>query len=174
MIEYLSKYPTNYANAIRKLPRSISLMFIHSVEAQIFNWELDERIKSGSITPNSSDFVCYENAYGFPDISKIEVFDGNKSKRAFLVGNIIGEDTKTLTDFERGKLEELGITTDSFKVKGLDELHSNGTSRALFAPFSGITYVHEDGANLLKLSFSLPAGSYATVLLDELVEQNAD
>ena len=45
MLEYLSKYPTNYANAIRKLPRSLSLMFIHSVEAQIFNWELDERIK---------------------------------------------------------------------------------------------------------------------------------
>jgi tRNA pseudouridine13 synthase len=174
MIEYLSKYPTNYANAIRKLPRSISLMFIHSVEAQIFNWELDERIKEGSVLPNASDFVCYENTYGFPDISTIERFDGSKGKRAFSVGNIIGQDTKNITDFERNKLEEFGITTDSFKVNGLDELHSTGTSRALFAPFRDINYAHEEDGNLLKIGFSLPAGSYATVFLDELVAQNAE
>jgi len=174
MIEYLSKYPTNYANAIRKLPRSISLMFIHSVEAQIFNWELDERIKEGSVAPNTSDFVCCENAYGFPDISTIESFDGSTEKRAFPIGNIIGQDTKNITDFERNKLEELGITTESFRVKGLDELHSTGTSRALFAPFKDIDYAHEEDENLLKISFSLPAGSYATVFLDELVAQNAE
>lgn len=175
MIEYLSKYPANYANAIRKLPRSVSLMFIHSVEAQIFNWELDERIKEGSVLPGESDFVCYENAYGFPDISTVEKFGGSsKEGRAFPVGNIIGQGTENVTDFERGKLEELGITTDSFKVKGMEELHADGTSRVLFAPFKDMDYAHEKVGNLLKVSFSLPAGSYATVLLDELVAQNAE
>ena len=174
MLEYLSKYPTNYANAIRKLPRSLSLMFIHSVEAQIFNWELDERIKEGSVLPNASDFVCYENQYGFPDISAIENFDVSSGKRAFLVGNIIGQDTKNITDFETSKLEELGITTESFRVKGLDELHSTGTSRVLFAPFKDINYMHEENENILRISFSLPAGSYATIFLDELVAQNEE
>lgn len=174
MIEYLSKYPTNYANAIRKLPRSISLMFIHSVEAQIFNLELDERIKDGSMQPSASDFVCYANGYGFPGITTIEHFDASKGKSAFLVGNIIGQDTNNITEFERNKLEELGITTDSFKVKGIEELHSTGTSRALFAPFKDITYAHEEEENTLKMGFSLPAGSYATVFLEELVVQNAE
>ncbi|HIH50722.1 MAG: tRNA pseudouridine(13) synthase TruD [Candidatus Micrarchaeaceae archaeon] len=174
MIEYLSKYPTNYANAIRKLPRSISLMFIHAVEAQIFNWELDERIKSGSVVPSASDFACYENAYGFPDISVIERFGESENRRAFLIGNIIGQDTQNITDFEKGKLEELGITTDSFKVQGLNELHSTGTSRALFAPFKDFDWVHDKENNLIRISFSLPAGSYATIFLDELVAQNAE
>ncbi len=174
MIEYLSKYPANYANAIRKLPRSISLMFIHAVEAQIFNWELDERIKSGSVMPSASDFVCYENTYGFPDISVIERFGDSKNRSAFLIGNIIGQDTQNITDFEKDKLEELGITTDSFKVQGLNELHSTGTSRALFAPFKDFDWVHDKENNLMRISFSLPAGSYATVFLDELVAQNAE
>ena len=47
LLEYLARFPDNYANAIRKLPRSISLMFIHSVESYIFNKELEERINEG-------------------------------------------------------------------------------------------------------------------------------
>lgn len=46
VIEHLSMMPTDYAGAMRRLPRSITLMLIHSVDAYIFNQELDERIRS--------------------------------------------------------------------------------------------------------------------------------
>jgi tRNA pseudouridine13 synthase len=169
MIGYLAKYPTNFANAIRSIPRSISLMFIHSVEAQIFNQELEERIRDNEINADDMDLVCYENSYGFPDLSTVGRC--SKKERAFLVGNIIGYDTEELTEFERGMLEELEITPDSFKVKGLDELHSKGTYRALFAPYKDIHSDFNEPENSYGLDFSLPAGSYATVLLDELIAQ---
>ncbi len=169
MIEYLSKYPGNYANAIRRIPRSISLMFIHSVEAQMFNMELEERIKTGDVTPERSDPVCYENSYGFPDVSTVERYN-DTSKRAFLVGNIVGYDTNELTEFESRLLEELGLTVESFKVNGINELHSKGTSRALFAPLRDIKYNYEKEEDCCALRFSLPAGAYATILIDELIE----
>ncbi len=167
MIEYLARFPDNYANAIRKLPRSLSLMFIHSVEAHIFNKELEERIANGQTKPKPGDVVCHEDAYGFPDLSKTEEFDG---KKAFLVGNILGFDTKSVTELEQKTLDELGLTLESFKVQGLNELNSKGTSRSLFAPFKNISYGYSEEAGTLELGFSLPAGCYATVLMDELVE----
>ena len=127
MLEYLAKYPDNYANAIRKLPRSISLMFIHSVEDYIFNKELEERISNKETEPKSGENICYENSYGFPDISKTGKFDENDNKKAFTLGNIIGFDTESITEIEQRILEELGLTLESFKVKGLNELNSKGT-----------------------------------------------
>jgi tRNA pseudouridine13 synthase len=144
-------------------------MFVHSVEAQIFNMELDERIKSNEIKPKKNDLVCYENSYGFPDLSNVEHFSESE-KRDFLVGNIVGYDLKEITDFEKNMLEELEITLESFKVDGLNELQSKGSSRTLFAPFKNPAYIYDKEKNSSLIEFSLPAGSYATVLLDEIIE----
>jgi tRNA pseudouridine13 synthase len=168
VIEYLSRFPDNYANALRKLPRSISLMFVHSVESYIFNRELEERVSSGSAEPLPQEMVCHENAYGFPDISNVEKFSGRE--KLFPVGNIIGYDTESVTDAEKTILDELGLTVESFKVNGLNELNSKGTYRALFAPFKDVESNYGEEAGTYKLRFSLPAGSYATVLLDEILE----
>jgi tRNA pseudouridine13 synthase len=168
MIEYLAKFPDNYANAIRKLPRSLSLMFIHSVEAYIFNKELEERLVNGT-DPKVGEMVCYENVLGFPDISKIGTFSEN-SEKAFLLGNIIGYDTKSLTEREQKILEELGLTLKSFKVKGLNELNSKGTFRALFAPFEDASWNFMPESQTFDLRFSLPSGAYATVFMDEFIE----
>jgi tRNA pseudouridine13 synthase len=168
MLEYLSRYPDNYANAIRKLPRSISLMFIHSVEAYIFNRELEERIKQERFLPEQNELVCSENFYGFPDTAKIEQFAQNGDGKLFLVGNMLGYDTVSVTDLEKEILDELGLTVESFKVKGLNELGSKGTYRTMFAPFKDFSYT-VDEENNASLSFSLPSGSYATTFLEELL-----
>jgi tRNA pseudouridine13 synthase len=172
MLEYLAKYPDNYANAIRKLPRSISLMFIHSVEAYIFNRELEERIKQGQIKPREGELVCYEGNYGFPDLSSIGEYGENDTKNVFLLGNIIGHDTKKLTELEKNILDEKDLTLESFKVKGLNELNSKGTYRVLFAPFKNCVFESDEINNSIDMGFSLPSGSYATVLIDESIESN--
>lgn len=172
MIEYLAKYPNNYANAIRKLPRSISLMFIHSVESYIFNRVLDERIEKETIKPRKGDLVCLENDFGFPDMQTVTEFGGKTEggKRQFLVGNITGYDTKSVNETEQLVLDELGIGKESFNVRGLTELNSRGTYRTLFAPYKDMSFSYDEDEKVLKLGFSLPAGSYATVLLNELIE----
>jgi tRNA pseudouridine13 synthase len=172
MLEYLARFPDNYANAIRKLPRSISLMFIHSVESQIFNQELEERIRQGKIKPEIGEMVCYQDAFGFPDLSKIEQFDGDNNRKSFIVGNILGYDTKTVTELEQHILDDLGLTPESFKVQGINELNSKGAYRALFAPFKDISHGFDEEQQTYKLGFSLPAGAYATVFMDELINAN--
>ena len=170
VIEYLASFPDNYANALRKLPRSISLMFIHSVESYIFNKELNDRISQGRIKPEPNEIVCYENSYGFPDISNSGEFDGSSDKKTFILGNILGYDTTSATESEQKILDELGLTLESFKVKGLNELNSKGTKRALFAPYKDISYDNIEEEGVFEIKFSLPSGSYATVFLDELLE----
>ncbi|MDE1871376.1 MAG: tRNA pseudouridine(13) synthase TruD [Candidatus Micrarchaeota archaeon] len=167
MIEYLSRYPNNYANAIRKLPRSISLMLVHSVEAYIFNRVLEERIANGTSKPESKDLVCKANEFGFPDLKEVTPYDKDRNAQ-FAVGNIIGYDTKSVTETEQRLLDELGIGIESFKVNGLNELNSRGTYRVMFAPYKDIGYVCRD--DTMEMRFSLPAGSYATVLLEEFLD----
>ncbi|MDE1866037.1 MAG: tRNA pseudouridine(13) synthase TruD [Candidatus Micrarchaeota archaeon] len=166
ILDYLSKSERNFANALKKLPRSIALMFVHSVEDTIFNSELETMIKEGHTTPRNGDLVCPQEQPRFYDLSNTSRYE--PGKQGFMVGNILGYETEEPTDFEKGELERLGLTPESFKVKGMSELNCRGAKRVLFAPFSGFE-AETNGENPI-LSFSLPSGSYATVFLDELLE----
>lgn len=170
IIEYLSRYPNNYANAIRRLPRSLSLMFVHAVEDYIFNEELKRRVESGATAPVENELVCMANSYGFPDIKSVGRYVPGTGK-AFLVGNMVGYDTKELTPNESALLEEFGISLESFKANSIKELNCRGSFRAMFAPYKWIS--SKMGQDTAELKFELPAGSYATVLLDELVDSES-
>ena len=166
VIEYLSRFPGNYANALRKLPRSILLMFVHAVEAEIFNSVLEARIRSGTFGPVEGDIVCGADGLGFPDYSSAHAFVADADK-AFVIGNILGHDTMPNPQ-EREILDGLGIGPEMFKVKGMPELNAKGAQRVLFAPYTGMR--HSESDSDATLAFSLPAGSYATSLLTELVD----
>ncbi len=166
VLRHLAQYPTDYAGALRKLPRNILLMFVHSVDSRIFNRELDSRIESGKTTPERGDLVCLADAYGFPDIEKSQKWDG---KGRFVAGNIIGYNTEP-NEIEKSIMEEMGITASSFKVGGMPELNCKGDHRALFAPYLRFKFDETSST----LSFSLPSGSYATVLLDEFLKRSME
>ncbi len=165
VLNHLSVFPNDYANAIRKIPRSVTLMYVHSVESHIFNRSLEERIKSGA-GPQEGDLVCAADRYGFPDMATVRAFNGGEREEGlFPVGNIVGYGTANLTAAEKGLMDGMGITPESFKIDGMPELNCKGAFRALFSPYLDFSHSSE-GADM-KLSFSLPSGSYATVLLDE-------
>lgn len=167
ILDYLSRYERNFANAIRKLPRSINLMFVHSVEDTIFNSQLEKMITEGRTHPVQGDLVCAPDAARFYDLSDTWKYESG-GREGFAVGNILGYQTAELTDFEKGEMEKLGLELESFKVRGMSELNCKGARRVLFAPYRDLSV--ERGEGELSLSFSLPSGSYATVFLRELVE----
>jgi tRNA pseudouridine13 synthase len=171
VLDYLSKYERNFANALRRLPRSINLMFVHSVEDMIFNRQLERMIAEGHTRPIGGDLVCAPEASGFYDLSKIWKFEKG-GKEGFMVGNILGYETEELTDFEKEELERLGLTPASFKAKGISELGCKGARRVLFAPYKDMSVQKSEGE--LTLGFSLPSGSYATVLVDQLIDRSPD
>ena len=178
VIEHLTRFPGEYSNALRRLPRSLSLMFIHSVEAYIFNKELEHRISNGETKSKEGDMVCYPGKYGFCDLSTIERYaQKSRDERPFIVGNVIGYDTKNINEFEARALEELDLKLESFRVKGMNELNSKGSPRLLFAPYMDLQHSTNSDDKSAVLRFSLQAGSYATVLLDEFISgapQNQD
>jgi tRNA pseudouridine13 synthase len=170
VIDYLSRQERNFANALKKLPRSLTLMLIHSVEDSIFNAELERMIADGHISPQAGDIVCAPDQKGFYDLSESWRYEKG-GKQGLMVGNVLGYETKEPTEFEKEELEKLGLKLDAFKVKGMSELNSKGTTRVFFAPFRDFDLNKTEGDS--TLSFSLPSGSYATVFLDELIEPAA-
>ena len=168
MLDSLSRNPTDFARALRLLPRQLLLMFVHSVESQIFNLALESRIKGGNIEPDPNAKFCPPNFYGFPDVSKVEKFSNGASKQ-FELGNIIGYNSKPedLSAIETKTMESFGLSVDDFKVKRIPEANCKGAYRSILAPYLGFSSAGTDGGILLW--FSLPAGSYATTLLSEFM-----
>jgi tRNA pseudouridine13 synthase len=156
VIDYLAKHPDIYANAFRRLPRNILLLFIHAFQAHLFNRLLSDRISEGEIELEEGEYFCGET-FGFPDVSRME-------GEGWICGKIIGYGTP-LNGRERELLEELEIEKEAFKMKALPEIRSRGTYRTLLAPLKDFNSAGN------RFRFSLPAGSYATVAMREFVDR---
>lgn len=163
VIEYMSRYD-NHANALRKLPRGVLMMFIHSVQSFIFNAALEERIKDEDF---KSQISCKKNFYGFPDIENVAK-DGE-----FVLGNIIGYETKpeNLYEYEKELMEKLDIKMEEFKIKPMPELSMRGSLRTLMMPVKDMSY-NAKGKEI-TVDFSIPSGSYATILLNEITKSDS-
>lgn len=61
VIRHLSITPTDFAGALRRLPRSLSLMFVHSVESSIFNKEVEQMIRDKRTDMIEGNLVGYES-----------------------------------------------------------------------------------------------------------------
>jgi len=172
VLNYLASYPSDYANALRKLPRNLNLIFLHSVEAFIFNKELEEIIKNNSLIEDIN-FICVKNKFGFPDITQITKINKKElenNKNYFYAVNIMGYDSE-LNNLEKEILNNLELEQDMFKVKRMPELNCKGSFRILFSPFFNFNSKINKENKELDLKFLLPKSSYATVFLNELVNE---
>ncbi|HSB46513.1 MAG TPA: tRNA pseudouridine(13) synthase TruD [Candidatus Bilamarchaeum sp.] len=155
MLAYLSKNPGKYANALKKLPRNILLLFVHAFQSHLFNRLLSERISEGTLELEEGEFFCGETL-GFPDTAKAD-------SEGWICMKIIGY-ASPLNTRERALMDELGISKEAFKMKALPEIRSKGTYRTLLAPMKDFNY---SGG---RFHFSLPSGSYATMAMREFMK----
>lgn len=98
ILNYLLKYPTDYANAFRKLHKNLRRMFVHSFQSYIFNRVLSEMEK----TPERIPLVGYK--------TNLEGACGD------LIKKILDEENIKLEDFEISRMPELaskGMERDS-------------------------------------------------------------
>ena len=163
LLNSLAEVDTDFGRAIRKLPRTLSLMFIHSVESYIFNKEVELRVKERRVEPEGDGRACTADRFGFPDLD----VDASSTEKKFIVGNTVGYDT-LLNATQEKLLGELGIAQEQFRMKSMPELNSKGSRRVLFAPY--VEFAAQVNGSEVTLRFSLPAGSYATVLLGEFIK----
>lgn len=165
MIDYLSRYD-NFANAIRKLPRGIVLMFVHSVEDLIFNAALEERIRAKDF---ETGMYCKGNFYGFPDLSNMT----QKTEGMFAISPLVGYETKEdeISEYEKRMMEKMGIERSEFHIKSFPELSMRGTHRVLLSPVRNFSYTKYESN--IQLNFSIPTGSYATIFLNEITKSKS-
>jgi tRNA pseudouridine13 synthase len=158
MIAQLSKRPDDFAGALRQLPRSTLLIFVHAVQSHLFNISLSNRLGEGELSLEPGEYFCGESS-GFPDISKTEA-------EGWIAGKLIGYQTP-LNEREKSLMEELGIEKINFRMKELPEINSKGSYRTLLAPMKDFSLSIDSS---IVFCFSLPSGSYATVAMREFMK----
>lgn len=168
MLHHLSTNPSDFLGAFQRLPRSLSLLFLHAYQSHLFNLMLDSRILSQDFTAHEGEYYCATNPFGFPDI---ELGQGNiKSKSSYLVCRLLGYETKKedLSEIEKEILEKEEISLSNFKIPKFLGLSVKGTFRCALCPLKDFSFENETGT----FRFCLQKGSYATVALREFLDKN--
>ena len=183
MMHYLVKYPEDYVNALRQLPKNLLMMFIHAYQSCLFNRILSERIRRGLPLNEAlvGDIVLPVDKNNLPDQKNLIMVEKSnqekinrriKENKAFVSGVAFGAETK-FADGEQGEIEkkvveEEKIKPEDFIIPKMPELTSKGVRRNLLAPLKKLDYDIKDST--VTFSFELLKGSYATSLLKEFMK----
>lgn len=175
--------PADFRAALETFPENVQRLFVNAAQSYAFNVIVSERLERGLPfhRPVEGDVVAFADRDAptdFPvaDMDRSQsVSDGRVSviarhcerDRAFVTAPLVGTETElgegTPGEIEREVLEELGIQPADFDLPGA--FHSTGTRRpVLLRVDPEITQVP------LTFDFSLPSGSYATVVLREYLK----
>jgi tRNA pseudouridine13 synthase len=172
----------DYREALETLPTNLQRMFTNAAQSYAFNLVLSERLRRGLPfgEPVAGDVVCFADEDGLPDPDRTQLVEETQLRtirrhcerdRAFVTAPLVGTDT----EFGAGEpaaivsdvLDELGIERGDFDRPG--EFGSAGTRRAILLETD---LEFEFGP--LTLRFSLPKGSYATVVAREFLKTDPD
>ncbi|MHA1776820.1 MAG: tRNA pseudouridine(13) synthase TruD [Promethearchaeota archaeon] len=195
IVHYLNEHPDDYKGAILKLPSSLINLIFSSFQSYLFNSAVSYRLEqrdtlhqpiNGDIVSILKDeyghpslvFYRYHGGDGWNDTNIIKAFQHH---RAAIVAPILGYKTK-LDEFPSFQhiyttfLNEYDFTLKYFdhKIPGLFSFE--GTFRAInnyptnlkISQAHVINHYPKLDPHGIKLEFSLPKGTYATMLLAEL------
>jgi tRNA pseudouridine13 synthase len=149
-------------------------LYLSAFQSLLFNRALDARVKAGTLVralagdvlkkeETRGAFVCEQPEVDQPRVDRFEVSPAGPMfgpKMLAAKGNV--------ADAENALLAEEGISLELFE-RGKDE--TEGTRRAYRVRLGNLRFEIEQ--NVLRLAFSLPSGSYATVVLRELLKADA-
>ncbi|MCD6434403.1 MAG: tRNA pseudouridine(13) synthase TruD [Candidatus Diapherotrites archaeon] len=159
MLDHLSKYPRDFVGAFQKMPKAMRYLFTHAFQSYLFNKVVSERIAQGiGLKPVDGD-ICKEGIATAP-------LYGYECK---LAKGIPGK-------IEKQVLKDEGLKLSDFRVKSFPEISSKGARRKIifFPKRMKLIEIKKDeffdDAYKAKISFYLPKGCYATVLLREIMK----
>ena len=175
--------PEDYREALETLPTNLQRLFVNAAQSYIFNRILSRRMEAGLPfdRPVPGDIVCFADSDApddllLPDTDRLQRVTEKRVKsvrrhcargRAFVTTPLVGTETE-FADGQPGEitknvLDDVDIEPSDLSLPG--EFDSTGTRRAILVRTS--LDIERDP---LTLSFSLPKGSYATVLLREYLK----
>ncbi len=189
LLFHLNEHPNDYKGAFLKLPYTFRNLLLSSYQSYLFNEAVSRRVEQGfSLTePRPNDRICILfTPYGAP--SKVwytygkefttALVDAMDKNRAHIVAPILGYEMNfgDLGSFEhiyREIMVKEDISFDLFKIREFDSFEFRGTFRSICTkvPTLEVEFNEDEDDEYIHLSFDLTKGSYATMLLRELVKQ---
>jgi tRNA pseudouridine13 synthase len=192
MIKHLIENPGDFQGSTNRLPKSLIRLLISSFQSYLFNRLISLRVKRGYsiFEPVLGDVISIlDDVNG--DLTQTTYIYGNgydqyllkalKMDRGAIVVPLIGYDTdlKRFPFFEKlfiDILEEEDFNVSIFNSNYFKEFEFKGAFRAMMNKpnsFQIIDIVEDEtfsGKMKMKIKFSLKSGSYATMLLRELMK----
>ena len=182
MLNYLITHPGDFKGTFCKLPKNLTLMFVHAYQSFLFNKILSIRMKKGiPINEPAIGDICLPiekngtiNRKTWIEVKKMnyeKVKKKVKEGKAVVSGILFGFESEFTNgeqgEIERKIIEKEGIKKEGFIVPKIRELSSKGTRREIIAPLKKIDCsVNEN----VTLEFQLSKGCYATSLLREFMK----
>jgi len=177
ILEHLAKYPRDFVNAMRRLPKELLKILIHAYQAYLFNIAVSIRgdhikdvLKGDIVFECRGWFVDRENPKFAEHISYTENFVAT----AFLPGYKAKIAKGFQGDLEKDLLKKEDIRLEDFYIKQFPEISSEGGRReVLIRTKIDVRDISKDGLNpgkfKVKIAFCLMKGCYATSVLRELL-----
>jgi len=183
LVENGAQSEEDFRAALEAVPSNLQRLFVNAAQSFLFNRILSERLARGLAFDRAvaGDVVCFvdpdapdELRLPDPDRSqrvtaeRVDTVNRHAARgRAFVTAPLVGTETELGAgepgEIEREVLDAAGITPTDFDLPGT--FYSAGTRRAVLVECDlGIE------RDPLTVEFSLPKGSYATVLLREYLK----
>ena len=191
MLIHLVDKPEDFVGAFRQLPVKLQALFVQAYQSYLFNRFLSERIKKGFSLSKAEvgDYVVNVERSGLPMVNVAKIAGAEtvaaanelvKAGRMRVALPLIGVKQRlsqgVMGQIERQILEEECVETENFIVDAIPEVNGRGGLRAVVASVKNFK-VHGVSAcaanpreRQADLSFMLLRGSYATVLLREIMK----
>ena len=155
----------SFEEVLFELPKSVKLMFLFAYQSYLWNRYLSTFVIR-YFKHCSVPFLRWRLAF----ITRIgeNVFREIRDMEIPFLGVELRPESKKIELIIREVLEEEGLKEEDLRAERIGvKLFSDGKRRAFVFP-EGLK-VLEEGRDFVKLSFTLPPGSYATVLLRKLL-----
>ena len=189
MLNHLADDPDDFVGAFQRLPLKLQALFVQAHQSHLFNRFLSGRVKN-SLPLNEAvvgDFVVGVERSGLPltTFAKIasaenlaEINAQIKAGRQRVALPIFGVKQKLsegiMGQIENRVLEQEGIEADNLHVNELSRLGGKGGLRTIVAPIKDFKLQNvsakQEGEFRITVSFMLLRGSYATVVLREIIK----
>ena len=191
MLKHLAGKPEDFTGAFRKLPKKLRRLFPQAYQSYLFNKFLSKRIQKGLPLNGAEvgDYVMNVERSGLPILKMREIVNTetvteiNKAIQAGkmrLAMPMIGfkqHSSKGIQgEIEKQILEEEGVAMENFRIEVMPEISLRGELRATIVPLNNFLPKENsrDFANPSKhkveVDFMLYRGSYATIVLRELMK----
>ena len=190
MLNYLSDNPEDFVGAFQRLPVKLQELFVQAYQSYMFNRFLSERIKQGYFLNRAEvgDYVVAIERNGLPLTSVTrtvteetlasingQLRTGKLRVAIPIVGLRQKQSQGVMGEIEREVIVQEGINFENLMLNELSRMGGKGGLRAAVTPikeFNLQNIFHNAGGEGLcaQLSFRLFRGSYATVLLREIMK----